>query len=124
MTIRIKESNVLKMQAYQRYLKISLKSEGPKLIGKNALAQSNTQMRWYIFKHPAHLGTILRTWAAHRLSHQDMQFSTFSLLVTSQPSLTETDISSWCLETTYMKVVADPKWVSVSKQSINIGNKW
>lgn len=59
----------------------------PKLIGVSPPAQSDIQVRQCIFKHPAHLGAILNTWAPLGLSFQDVQFSTFSLLVTSQPRL-------------------------------------
>lgn len=51
----------------------------PKLTGTNQLAQLNTQVKCFIFTYSAHL----KTWAVHRLSSQDTQFSSFSLLFTS-----------------------------------------
>lgn len=94
----------------------------PKLIGISPLAQSDIQVRQCIFKHPAHLDAILSTWAPLGLSLQDVPFSTFSLLVTSQARLIQTDIFVWCPVTAYVHTAADLKWVSVSRQSINIDN--
>lgn len=102
------------------YLKVAWDFLNKCLTGTNQLAQLNTQVKYFIFTYPAHLNAIRKP-----RQHADWVFRKHNFLhlvfcLRASPGWWDWHSLVLCDNL----CLCSRRWVSLSKQSINIGNKW